>query len=237
MYTAFFYTKGNKELFDTVKYYSNKYCIGLLEVNDLREMLLKGSNIDKYGLYVDTSTVDLSPDLINYMVDQGGNHRLLGILLIGDAAYTNDAVDNYKIHKVILGEGFSTDFVAKADSLNAYLNERTFSVAKISDEVHDYLIKSKLSTKYIGFSFIKDAIIYCLAKGGNVEKLTSSVYLYISEKHSAKISSIERNMRIAIDCCWRSCGNTMLGFDTKPSNKEFLSYSVSKLKSQVCDKM
>ena len=73
MYTAFYLSGKNDDLSSKIKYFSNKYCIRLIEINDLREMLLKGAIFDKYALFVDVTDREISSDLIIYMVNQNGN--------------------------------------------------------------------------------------------------------------------------------------------------------------------
>lgn len=233
MYTAFFYTKNNKEFVEKVKFYCKKYCIELFEIRDLREMLLKGSILQKYALFVDTTSVDISSDLLDYMLKQNGNSKLLGVLLIGDESYNNTAIDEYYVHKVSIGDTFAKEFVSKADRLRKNIKEVTLqSTGEIANEVYEFLTSTKLLSKYSGFGYIKEAIIYCLAQGGGVDKLTNSIYPYVAANNKTTINNVERNIRIAIECSWNKNGG-LVGFSKKPSNKEFLAYVLNSVIQKI----
>ncbi len=233
MYTAFFYTKQNIELEEKIKYLCKKYCIDIFVIKDLREMLLKGSCLQKYVLIVDTTTVSISADLIDYMLWQNGNPKLIGILLLSDSNYQNICIDNNHVFKVELGEKFNSDFVAKAFILNDSkpINPHS-SISDIEGMVYNHLVENKLIIKYSGFGYIKQALIYCLAEGGNVDNLTTSIYPYIATQNNTSVNNVERNIRIAIECSWLK-NNGLPNFSSKPSNKEYLVNMVEQFKQKL----
>ena len=91
-----------------------------------------------------------------------------------------------------MDENFAKDFVSKADSLRDVAISPSQSTVDISNLVYDYLIDSKLNSKYAGFGYIKDSIIYCIAQGKGVDNLSLSVYPYIASLHKTTISRINR---------------------------------------------
>jgi len=228
MYTAYYYTKENNDTTETVEYLAKKYCLKLDRITDLRQMILRGSDLTKYSLIVDTTNVSISDDLIDYMINCGGNSKLMGIILIGDKDYTCKVADNLHVYVVHIGEGFGAELVDKSYRLkdNDAVKMLTDS---LSEKVDDILLSAKITPKYLGYGFLKDAIIYCLAGNGSVEKLSNVVYPYIAGKNGTKASSVERNIRIAIEVAWRGT-NTSFGFEEKPSNKAFIAYVVNDIK-------
>ena len=231
MYTAFYLSGKNEDLSSKIKYFSNKYCIRLIEINDLREMLLKGAIFDKYALFVDVTDREISSDLINYMVNQNGNPKLMGIILIGDSNYKNNSVDNEKVFFVENNDGFAKSFVYVADRLRDNKAFSSISASQIEKFVYDFLIEINLVPKYTGFSYIKEAVIYCLAEGFNVDNLTTSIYPYIAKNHKTTTNNVERNIRIAIECSSKS--KNIADFTKKPSNKELIVYILNILKQKI----
>ena len=223
MYTAFFYSINNADLESKVAFYCKKYCIELFVVKDFREMMLKGSLLSNYALFVDTTTASISSDLINYMLKQNGNPKLIGVILLSNEGYENQAVDNERVYNVCLDENFAKYFVSKADYLRDIAAKPIELKSDVANFVYDYLIELKLNSKYAGFGFIKDALIYCIAQGKGVDNLSLSVYPYIAAIHKTTINNVERNIRVAIESLWKN-NHGVLYFDKKPSNKEFLSY-------------
>ncbi len=231
MYTAFYLSGKNEDLSSKVRYYSNKYCIRLIEIKDLREMLLKGAVFDKYALFLDVTDREVSSDLINYMVNQNGNPKLIGIILIGGADYNNNAIDNEKVFFVENNEIFAKSFVSVADRLRENKAISSISATQIEKFVYDFLIEINLVPKYTGFSYIKEAVIYCLAEGFNVDNLTTTIYPYIAKNHKTTTNNVERNIRIAIECS--SKGKSIANFSKKPSNKELIVYILNILKQKI----
>lgn len=228
MYRAFLYCRENRELSEKIKYYCKKYCIELFQINDLREMMIKGSMLDKYALYVDTTSVNISGDLINFMLNQNGNPKLIGIILLSKPGYNNIAIDCKGVYNVVIDESFAKNFVAKADILRDFSIDSTQSTINISNLVYDYLINLGLSLKYVGFKYIKDSIIYCIAQGKGVDNLSLSVYPYIASIYGTTVNNVERNVRVAIECSAKR-NNGLLGFSKKPSNKVFLARSLNEI--------
>ena len=226
MYTAFIYSNNNDELSDKVAYYCKKYCINLFKIKDLREMMLKGSLLNKYALFVDTTSVSISSDLLNFMLKQNGNPKLIGVILLSNSGYNNSAVDNQLVYNVYLDENFAKNFVLRADGLRDVSTKTLQSTADVSNLVYDYLTSIKLNTKYAGFGYIKDAIIYCIAQGKSIDNLSVSVYSYVATLHKTTINNVERNIRVAIECSWKA-NQGLNGFDKKPSNKEFLTHAIN----------
>lgn len=231
MCTAFYYTKATNETEETVKYLAKKYCLKLDYVYDLRQMILKGSDLTRYSLIVDTTTTEISDDLINYMINYGGNPKLAGIILIANAEYKCKFEDNYRIFVVRLGDSFGAELVDKAFKIKDNFYTKVIS-DNLSDKIDDTLLSARITPKYLGYSYIKDAIIYCISGSGNIEKLSNIVYPYIATKNATKATSVERNIRIAIDSAWRG-ENKAFGFETKPSNKALIAYVINEIKRTI----
>ena len=155
----------------------------------------------------------------------------MGIILIGDSNYKNNSVDNEKVFFVENNDGFAKSFVYVADGLRDNKAFSSISASQIEKFVYDFLIEINLVPKYTGFSYIKEAVIYCLAEGFNVDNLTTSIYPYIAKNHKTTTNNVERNIRIAIECSSKS--KNIADFTKKPSNKELIVYILNILKQKI----
>ncbi|NLY81445.1 MAG: hypothetical protein GX078_01530 [Clostridiales bacterium] len=89
-------------------------------------------------------------------------------------------------------------------------------------KVYEILDKCGIPNYYIGYEFLKDAIIIVLDESES-NWITKTVYPKIASKHGTNISCVDSNMRHAINIAWAS-GKlpkyTTLGL--KPSNSQFI---------------
>ena len=230
MYSAYYYTNNKDELYDELLYFSNKYCIKLNYINDLRQLIVKGLNDTKYVLIVNLDFVSMSHDLINYMLYCGGNPKLNGIIFTSKID-KDFFTDNERTFFIKYDEKFGANYIEKVFNLK----DRFGSIDDDKDitvKLEALLEKASIKPKYIGYNFLKDAIFYCLEENGDVSGICNKVYPYIANKHNTTVNSVERNIRIALGSAWKIQNNSF-GFVKKPSNKAFIASAVNNLKSTM----
>lgn len=80
------------------------------------------------------------------------------------------------------------------------MHVKAFSGANISEkDVHEYLVRNGIFPSHSGFTFLVDAIIYCLGEGKPIwGTLSNEIYPYLAEKYNKNVKSIEKDIAFAI---------------------------------------
>ena len=102
---------------------------------------------------------------------------------------------------------------------------------------------SGINVKSRGYTFLKDAVCIVVDLGSMDVCLTKDVYPLIAKKYGAKeLYTIEHNIRNAIDSAFISPGrqkltknNIMSGFESRPTNKEFILAASQKVQSLLAE--
>jgi hypothetical protein len=154
----------------------------------------------------------------------------LVVFLCDEEKRYDGIIDNERSFKVDY-TNFTVQMTELAGKINVKMLESTkyTSSKSLTQKVSSFLISLKISPKHLGFTYLKDAIVYCLANRGVVGNLQSDVYLSISAKYETSVYSIERSIRIAIDHAWKIKKEDMFSLSKKPSNKEFIAIVVNML--------
>lgn len=99
---------------------------------------------------------------------------------------------------------------------------KTLVEALFEVKVYKILEECGIPNYYIGFEFLKDAIIIILDDSES-NWITKTVYPKIASKHGTKISCVDSNMRYAIEMAWASGKLPKLTtLNIKPSNSQFI---------------
>lgn len=109
--------------------------------------------------------------------------------------------------------------------------------------IYSILNDSGISVKSRGYTFLKDAVCIVVDLGSMDVCLTKDVYPLIAKKYGAKaLYTIEHNIRNSIDTAYISPEkqkltkkNIMLGFESRPSNKEFILAASQKVQSLLAE--
>ena len=229
--SAFLYSNRNFELASSLRTFANNYDISLFYITDLKEFFIKDTALDYSVLFIDNFTVKVSRDLIDFITVKYQGSALNIVYLCDGYLDDEGVVDNDKVHKVNINVNFYSQLIELLPKFKENnLHKKIKPIHKEwSTIAYDYLVSLKLAPKHIGFSYLKDAFIYCLAENGKIGNLNKGIYAYLSAKYGTTISNIERNIRLAIDWAWKTNRDISLEFDTKPSNKEFIAVSVNKI--------
>lgn len=76
----------------------------------------------------------------------------------------------------------------------------------------------------MGYGYIRDAISMTLEDPALADSVTKILYPAIAKHYRTTWTSVERDIRNAIDIAWRRCGGTFSGFhfSRRPANREFI---------------
>ena len=105
--------------------------------------------------------------------------------------------------------------------------------------ISNFLRELNLSTKQLGFYYIKDIILLAVINEGIPDKLNSTYYQYVALKYKKTISSVSRCVARIIDntydedtkILWSNSLEVKFIKKYKPTSKEFISLIVEKLLS------
>lgn len=111
---------------------------------------------------------------------------------------------------------------------------------EIKNKIADYLNELGLTTKYLGYSYIKELVVNVIEDRRNLKSFNSKLYPLVAIKYNTQVINIERNVRNAINVAIESCKNRKLydeimGYSNitrpnkVPSNKQFITWLVEKI--------
>ena len=111
------------------------------------------------------------------------------------------------------------------------------NVNKLSKFITKYLKLNGFSQKYVGFQYIKEAIIVAVERNKNVTSFNTEIYPIVAMKNGTQVSNIEKNIRKSIINAYNESGEIFNenkcvkgGF---VSNKSFLSYLIDVAKEAI----
>ena len=231
---AFLYSNKNYELSSSLSSFCNSQNINLLYMTELKELFIKDEDFDNTILFIDCFTCRVSKDLIEFITVKHTRNVLKVIYICDDTCYEEDCIDNQNVFRV----DFRQDFYDQLNRLISKFRKEDFCVKRKCDKdlskmVYDFLIELQVSPKYVGFRYLKDAILYCLAENSKVGNFARDLYVYLSQKHNTTVHNIERNIRMVIDKSWALCDDKNLLFRNKPTNKEFIAVLVNSIYNQI----
>ncbi len=95
----------------------------------------------------------------------------------------------------------------------------------------EFLIKAGLTSKYVGFKYLVDAIELTAKDNTYLEKVTSRLYPMIADKYNSNWHTVERNMRLLVEKAWDLNAKEVLkeaGYkmDFRPYTREFIYYGM-----------
>ena len=226
---AFLYSGDNVTLWHKLQQECGNNEISISKVSDLSDFFIKRKSLGLVILFIDQSTVSPSAELIQFMQKCSEGWQSLIVVFLGEAEakltkqYCNvlsvspDAVDG-TFMQMVLGR-VEVEMMRLAGVCNCKV-----SASKISRFLMDF----EFAPKYLGWSYLVEAIEYIVLNGGVVGNLQSKAYSYVASRFFTKVASIERNIRMAIENAYKNNPEKFGG--KKPSNKAFIAFAVNKLK-------
>lgn len=111
---------------------------------------------------------------------------------------------------------------------------------EIKNKIADYLNELGLTTKYLGYCYIKELVVDVIEDRRNLKSFNSRLYPQVAIKYNTQVINIERNVRNAINVAIDSCKNRKLydeimGYSNitrqnkVPSNKQFITWLAEKI--------
>ena len=113
---------------------------------------------------------------------------------------------------------------------------------EIKSKIAEYLNELGLTTKYLGYCYIKELVVGVVEDKRKLKSFNSRLYPQVAIKFNTQVINIERNVRNAINIAIESCKNRKLydeimGFSNitrqnkVPSNKQFITWLAEKVAS------
>ncbi|MBO7218794.1 MAG: hypothetical protein J6V40_02335 [Clostridia bacterium] len=129
-----------------------------------------------------------------------------------------------------------SDVVSRA--LILYRNmDNKLNINIMSQYLTNYLTDLGFSQKYVGFQYIKEAVLTAIEKNKNISSYNSEVYPIVALKNGTQVSNIEKSIRLSIKSAsiidnelFRECNFVNLN---KISNKLFLSHVIDKVRCEM----
>ena len=95
----------------------------------------------------------------------------------------------------------------------------------LQNETQKIIRQFKVTSKYKGYALIIDAASLYIDR--DFIRITKDIYPILSQKYHISIASVERNIRIVIEACWRNdrrAVQNLFGYELAkcPSNMEFI---------------
>ena len=225
---AVFYSQTkNSVLASKVKEYLNNFKIYTMYLNDIDDILLKKfTEIPLLILDYTQNILDKkSQELLDKLYEEEYVKRILVV-------YNSELNSFDKYPSVCYNENFYSNAISSIkEILSKPLKEKKFCDSHWVKIIGTHLNNIGFSLKHNGYFILIDAIIYVLSNKGVIKKLTEDVYSYLAIKHNKTISSIEMNIRKAINMAYNK--NNNFPFDHCPTNKEFIIYAVTELFDKI----
>jgi len=118
------------------------------------------------------------------------------------------------------------------DGMRESAQERARRVdAKIDELCSNYLRLIGVGVHLKGYDYTKNAVHYCICRGGRVPSISKELFPYIATLHHTTWKCVDRDIRTAIEYAWshgdmeaqhRLFGNTVKSHSGAPTCKEFI---------------
>lgn len=225
---AIFYSQTkNSVLASKVKETLNKLKIYTMYLNDFDDILLKKfTDIPLLVLdYTQNVLDEKSQELLNKLYEEEYVKRILVII--------NSNQNNFNKYPIVVyDENFYSNFLDNIkEVLSKPLKEKKYCDSHWVKIIGTYLNNIGFSLKHNGYFMLIDGIIYVLSNKGVIKNLNDNVYSYLAIKHNKTISSVEMNIRKAINMAYNK--NHNFPFDHCPTNKEFIIFAVTELFDKI----
>lgn len=110
-------------------------------------------------------------------------------------------------------------------------------VAEYKDKIAELLLELGITTKYLGYEYIKELVINIIRDKRMLQSFNKKLYPKLALKYSTQINNIERNIRNALNIAKKNCQDNEFfskicgKFNSKgiPSNKQFITWLVEEV--------
>jgi hypothetical protein len=232
--TAMLYSKKNYEL----EYKLHKLCqqnsINLVTVLDFFELAIKSFTLKPRLIFCDCSTVKFSSGKLRAFLEKE-EFKNARIIFVGKA----DEIKAYKefaINNLVTAE--MCDLPLIIDEIQCELRYEEIeklatnsSTNALSLEIYKLLCSIGFSAKHTGCAYLRECIRNVVVNNGVIHTLATDQYPYIAVVFKTSIVNVERNIRNAINCAWKSYGkdnwhkiffSKSMEMGQKPTNREFI---------------
>ena len=222
-------------------YSLNKQCkeskINLIVENSLNDLLFTLSHLKPKILFLDVSTMK---GIDNTFIDFFNNQKNVSMPKV-IVICSKDEYDNAKTKfscEIITEENLTICKKIFNEDLIDYdeFEQKKSYTKSLKEKIEKFLFEAGISTKLMGYMFIKDCLELMLINNALIYSLDSKIYPMVACKYQTEKNNIERNIRNAIEKAYKIYGNTTfyssIRLDenkNKLSNKQFFNLALLKL--------
>lgn len=232
-YISVFYSKNaNLALSSKIKKIFDKNNSYTIYLQDIDEIILKNfSKID--FLILDFTSNILDDRALNLLIKLKESRYLNKIIVIVKSKLKSENLVSFS--NVIIDD---ENLEANLDNIlidfeKSNLNEQIYFDTEWINIVSDYLSSIGFCENKNGFLLLIESIIYFLSKKSFSISLNKTLFPYLASKYKVKICAIEMRMRSSIILASKS---SKFPFEKCPTIKQFISYVITHLYSQVYSK-
>ena len=243
--TAVLYSKKNYDIEFKLHKMCQSFNINLVNVLDFIELAIKSLTLKPKIIFCDCATINLSSSNINAFL-QKDEFKNSKIIFLGTAEQTNG-------YKSFISENI---YIATMQNLPTIIDDmlskliyEDMATTKLENQtnglsiaIYKLLCSVGFSAKHSGCAFLRDCIRNVVLNNGVVHSLASDQYPYIAVAFKTNIANVERNIRNAIDCAWKTYGkenwhkvfySKSMQMGKKPTNREFIYMCSEIISSQI----
>jgi hypothetical protein len=233
-YNSVLCSDRNLILASNLKQITNKLQMNIVYALNVVDLIVKMSQIYTEVAFIDYSTIKCDKMLETFFSEYNDNCK--NIIVIDDNnEMTQDVIDRLSLKKENVKKSCELeDYLQNIISvltIQKCLPNNKFENINVSDIVNEELIRLKISTRYLGYSMIKECVLYCCYNNLRDFSLNTDVYPVVGSKFFSNCYNVERDIRTAISEGYIRMKNSP--FDDLPTNKEMINYLIDRVFSRM----
>lgn len=235
---AVFYSKGSIELAYSLKKACREININVFNVKQFTELVYRLNDTSTSLVFLDYNSMEVGASVLDFIINYNFNDSISVVVITNDDTTEFDAsIPNvYKISPNSLSTSLKS-IEHKLKYTAALRRNIDVNLNKLSEELTDYLIQNGFSPRHMGFSYIKECIIFAVSQRGSLGSLNSEIYPYVATKFNTVVENVERNIRNAVQQAkklnFKNNDIFKLTENTKTSNKVIIAYLIDKYMSTL----
>ena len=237
--SAILFSKQDYNLGEVLKLICREKRANLVYCRNLAELVITNIQSMPEVVFHDEESIPFNFNLYKDFKDSKKYHMPHYVII----SYNPEKFTGLDENIYVINKGnYSTaiyDFMDKVkEAKQAVLSESR--KAELKSKISDYLNELGLTTKYLGYCYIKELVVDVIEDRRKLKSFNSKLYPHVAIKFNTQVINIERDVRNAINVAIGSCKNRKLydeimGYSniTKnnkvPSNKQFITWLAEKV--------
>ena len=237
--SAILFSKQDYNLAEVLKLICREKRANLAYCRNLAELIITNIQSMPEIIFHDEESIPFSYDLYKDFRDSKKYHMPHYVII----SYTPEKYLSLDENIYVINKG---DYSAKIYEFMDKVHEAKQAVlseskkAELKLKVSDYLNELGLTTKYLGYCYIKELVVDVIEDRRKLKSFNSKLYPQVAIKFNTQVINIERDVRNAINVAVSGCKNRKLydeimGYTNiarsgkVPSNKQFITWLAEKV--------